>query len=81
VWSDRGYSRETALQLFALVYTLGVVVAPFVIDLFLVALPTDVDDLTCHVQLAMPVVRNNYNASTSAIGPFENYSDNIIMQQ
>jgi hypothetical protein len=80
VWSDSGYSREAALQLFTLMYTLGVVVAPFVIDLLLVELPHNVDDQTCHVALVMPALTNNFNASTSAIDSSEDNSDNNIMQ-
>jgi hypothetical protein len=76
VWSDKGYSRETALQLFTLTYTVGIVVAPLVIDLFLVALPSDVDDQACQVTVAISALEQSYNLSTTST----HESDNNIVQ-
>jgi hypothetical protein len=47
VWGDRGYLRGAALQLFTLMYTLGIAVAPLIIEPFLVTLPSNVDTQTC----------------------------------
>jgi hypothetical protein len=47
VWGDRGYLRGAALQLFTLMYTLGIAVAPFIVEPFLVTLPNNVDTQTC----------------------------------
>jgi hypothetical protein len=43
----------------------GIVVAPLVIDLFLVALPSDVDDQTCQVAVAISALEQGYNLSTN----------------
>jgi fucose permease len=80
VWSDKGYSRETALQLITLMYSLGIVTAPLVIDLLLVALPSDVDDQTCQAALGISALKKSYNLSTSILAPFEDNSDYNIVQ-
>jgi fucose permease len=52
VWGDRGYLKGAALQLFTLMYTLGIAVAPLIIEPFLVTLPSNVDNQTCDDVLA-----------------------------
>ncbi len=72
IWSEQGYIKGAALQVFTIMYALGYVVVPLITDSFLITLPDDIDKQACEE------IDSNVASLTSNTSRANNASDYVI---